>query len=254
MTGVERRKRILDTIQQDGFADISAMAEQCEVSTMTIRRDLARMEAEGLVVLGQGGALARTSLSLAENSMTEKSEQKKAEKEAIAREALKYLKGTCFLDAGTTVLCVCRLIPESFFQTDHTLFTNSLLAAQELSRHPQVSLVAVPGVFREMSMAFLGSLCESFVANFTFPVLFLACEGIDLKAGLSVPDLQDACTKKALCAHSEQIICLADSSKFGRSFLCSFASLAQIALIITDKNLSDELYTLYSQYVRIVRV
>lgn len=62
MRGIERRLQIMNQIQQSGAAEVSELAELYQVSTMTIRRDLAKLEEDGLIRMEYGGAVLNLSL------------------------------------------------------------------------------------------------------------------------------------------------------------------------------------------------
>lgn len=105
-----------------------------------------------------------------------------------------------------------------------------------------------PGQFRETSMAYMGPLTTDFIAKFKIDILFLGVEGIDLLHGVSVPDILDGATKKVLVEKAEKVICVADSSKFNKSFLFNICNFDKIDFIITDENLDKETKTLFDKH------
>lgn len=242
----DRRRIIMETLQDEGRADINALAEQLKVSSMTIRRDLKALAANGTVSITQGEAVLSEG-ALQEYNMLFKHQINLDEKKHIARRALDFVKEgeSIFLDAGTTVKELAPLVSRV---RNVNIMTNSLLVANSMSNLKEgTSLIMCPGTFREMSLAFLGPMTDDFIKSFKIDLLFLSVEGISLENGATTIDLLDGHTKRTLVQQAKRVICLADSSKFDSGFFYSIAPLADIDLFITDNNLSDGLY---DEYIR----
>lgn len=239
-TVVERQNQIIQRLNEKGFININEIAEELNVSSMTIRRDLRSLEKDGILKIRSGGAILASN-ALLELSIEEKQTINQIEKQDIARVAASYIKkGTCFLDAGTTVAELAKFISVSPRKTATVFMTNSLLSANLLSQSGDFNLLMCPGQFRKTSMAFLGPVFDQFIQNYKIDLLFLGTEGIDAMFGLSVPDIDDASSKRTLINQAEEVILLADSSKFDKSFFCKIASLDRIDLIITDSGLNSK--------------
>ena len=103
MNSIERRQEILKRLQTNGMVSIQSLADELQVSSMTIRRDLNRFADQGLVRMESGGALLNSS-TLYEHNMTIKSGIMFDEKVRIAQKCLDFIKegDSIFLDAGTT--------------------------------------------------------------------------------------------------------------------------------------------------------
>ncbi len=120
------------------------------------------------------------------------------------------------------------------------VMTHSLLAANALANAKKIKHIMCPGEFREQSMAYMGPLTDEFIENFQIDTLFLCVEGIDVEQGVSVVDILDGNTKKVLVKKARKVICIADHSKFNKSFFYKIAPLTDIDLIITDDGLDDD--------------
>ena len=68
---IDRKVEIEQKVKRLGRVSVSELAEGYGVSTMTIRRDLARLEQEGLVTVEYGGAILKQ-CSLVEADMNQK--------------------------------------------------------------------------------------------------------------------------------------------------------------------------------------
>jgi len=238
MKNISRKQFILNRLQTEGKVIITELAEELKVSSMTIRRDLTALADSGLVTLEHGGAVLNDG-SMFEYSIPLKHEFMSDEKKRIAKKCMEYIAegDSIFLDAGTTVARVAELLKT---RKNLVAMTHSLLAANAAANAKHVKLIMCPGEFREHSMAFMGPLTDEFIDSFQIDILFLAVEGIDLKNGVSVIDIQDGNTKKTLVQKAKKVICIADSTKFNKSFFYRIAPLSSIDLIITDTGLDEE--------------
>jgi DeoR family fructose operon transcriptional repressor len=192
--------------------------------------------------------------SLLEYNMSEKQEQNIEEKKEIARKSLEYIgeDQTLFLDAGTTVNELAKLIVNK-----HKLnvVTNSLLVANTLAGAENIRLIICPGVFREKSMAVMGQLTDQFVNMFSIDIMFLGVEGVNLNDGITVPDIADGTTKHNVQIRAKKTICLADSTKFKKSYFFRICDVTDVNTIITGKGLSNKIAEEYKEAgINLIRV
>ena len=244
MNAIERKRYILNELQRNGSVVITDLAERIQVSSMTIRRDLNAMAEDGMVTLEHGGAVLNNG-SLFECNMSFKSEINATEKQRIAAKCMEYINegDSIFLDAGTTPNEVAVLLRG---KRNISVLTHSLMVANTTANMRNIKLIMCPGEFRENSMAFLGPLTDDFIQHFQIDTLFLSLEGIDLNDGLSVVDVQDG-TKKVLVEKAKRVICIADHSKFNKSFFYKIAPVADVDLVVTDTGLDAATQELFRQ-------
>lgn len=252
MRGTERRLAILQVIRENGHADSSALAEQFGVSTMTVRRDLAKLEEEGLVITEYGGAVLKEG-TLYEHDMYMKQLEMQAEKERIAKHCAAYVRegDAIFLDSGTTILALAQMLVH---RTDITVMTHSLLVGNAFTTS-NTELIMCPGAYRPKSMAYMGQLTSDFVARFHFDRLFQAVEGVDAQ-GVSVPDVADGATKTSLVRASDWVCCMADSSKINRAkrFHCGICEWDKIDVLVTDSGADPSKLDELRKHVEVVVV
>jgi DeoR/GlpR family transcriptional regulator of sugar metabolism len=226
-----RRERILDRVRETGYGSFTELGQLLGVSEMTIRRDVRKLEEQHLVRVVHGGVSAVMNL-LAPLDYGLRAEQHTAAKQAIAARALTLLEGrnVVALDAGTTVLEVARAIgPED----ELTVVTHSLPAMAALARRPKVDLVSLGGSFRHPGQYFAGSLALRSLGQLHVQVLFLAATAVK-DGALWCTNEADAEMKQALIAAADQVVLLADSSKFSLSAMMRVADLATVATVVTD--------------------
>lgn len=239
MLASQRRTTILDVVEETGAAKVADLVERLGVSDMTIRRDIERLAQHGLVERVHGGALAVGRRSSEEPGFTAKSRLQTRQKEAIARAAAGYVQpgASIGISAGTTTYELARFVRDV---PDLTVVTNSVPVAQLLheSGTPGQSVVLVGGV-RTPSDALVGPVAVTALRTLHVDRLFLGAHGVDLRAGLTTPNLVEAQTNRALLDSARRVCVLVDSTKLGIIGLSTFGRLDEVDLLVTDSGISD---------------
>lgn len=231
-----RREVILDRVREAGYCSLTELGQALGVSDMTVRRDVRKLEEQRLVRVVHGGVSAVTDLDTPLDFRF-RSEQHTAAKKAIAEYALSLLqpRSVVGLDAGTTVLEVSRCIgPDDQF----TVVTHSLPVIATLARRPGVELIALGGVFHPEGQHFAGSLALRSLTQLRMQTLFLAATAVR-EGRLWCTNEADAEIKQALIGASDQIVLLADSSKFSYSAVMRVADLSAVSIVVTDPFIAD---------------
>ena len=243
MDAITRKNVIAKRLQETGIVNVADLAEELGVSQMTIRRDLSKFAKEGKVSVFHGGAQLVHG-SLFEFNIDSKRHMFANEKNQIAKEAVNMVEDgmTVFLDAGTTCASVARHLNG---KKHLTVFTNSLLAANELIRQESIRLVMVPGEFRANAMAFIGEMTVAFCESLTFDLLFVSSNGIDPEYGISVMDVREAATKQHLIQHSRKTLAVIDSSKFGLRQFSRICGIEHLDGVITDSGIDPKIAAEY---------
>ena len=143
MIPIERHQRILALVEQRGAVSINELTEILGVSHMTIRRDVSKLEEQGLLVSVSGGVRAVSRLA-AEPSHLVKSTLQSEEKQAIGALAASLIaKNSCiYLDAGTTTLALARAILD---RDDLQVVTNDFEITQLLIDASQCGVIHTGG-------------------------------------------------------------------------------------------------------------
>lgn len=249
----ERRRRILEEVRRRGSVSVTILAEQLDVSGMTIRRDLESLAAEGKLDKVHGGATLRRGASAEELDFELTSERHLAEKEAIAAAALELLEPgmSVGLSAGSTTWTFARHLAGV---EDLTIVTNSLRVAEEFRRTDPARPVVLTGGVRTPSDALVGPVAEQALRTLHCDVVFLGVHGIDVSAGLTTPNLAEAETNRALVASGGHLVVLADHTKFGRVGLTTIVPLSDVDTLITDSGAGEDLLAAIGEHIDDVRV
>lgn len=233
MLASQRRTAILSMVQDSGAVRVSDLVEQLGVSDMTVRRDIERLDTDGLLERVHGGALALLPRAADEPGFTAKSSLMTAAKHAIALAAARLVDSgaTIGISAGTTTYEFARAIRN----IPHlTVVTNSVPVAQLLHESGGNHVVVLTGGVRTPSDALVGPVAVSALQGLHVDRLFLGAHGIDRNAGLTTPNLVEAETNRALVRASRTVCVLADHSKVGIVGLSTFMALDEVDTLITD--------------------
>jgi DeoR family glycerol-3-phosphate regulon repressor len=233
---VERRRRILTSLQRSPAITTDEFAAELGVSPETVRRDLIELERRGMLRRVHGGAasLARLArLAPEESAYSERVlEQSEAKRAIGAAAAVLVASGqTVVIDVGTTSLEVARALPHDLRAT---IATPSLLVAAELSARPHVEVLVAGGRVRSGDLACSGAETVDFFRDLHAEIAFLGSGAISPTAGLTDYHRDEVPTKRVIIANAERVLVLADSSKFDRSAPYRVCDLSDLDGIVTD--------------------
>lgn len=236
MIPAERRRQILQFINGGGVASINFLAERLNVSHMTIRRDIQKLEEEGKVASVSGGVQSLERLAI-ELPHTDKSQLHQAQKSAIGSTAATLIpaNSTIYLDAGTTTLEIAHQIAD---RADLLIVTNDFVIAHFLSLSGKGELIHIGGSVCKENFSTTGSLAAEFLKNLSIDIAFISTSSWNLK-GLTTPNENKIPVKKAIIESSKRNILVTDSSKYGKFATFFVYPLTVLDEIICDDNLSD---------------
>lgn len=234
MIPAERQKKLLHLISQQDIVSIATLVELLDVSHMTIRRDIQKLEQEGLVVSVSGGVKLLEHLS-SELSHHDKSQLSTLQKEHIGIEAAKLIppNTTVYLDAGTTTLEIAYRIAE---REDLLVITNDFVIANFLMKQGKCELIHTGGRVNKWNYSSVGELASQLLKQLSIDVAFISTSSWNLK-GLTTPDENKLPVKKAIIQASQKKILVSDSSKYGKSATFHICGLTIFDQIICDRAL-----------------
>ncbi len=233
-----RQARIVAFFQRRPYFSTLELSRMLHVSTMTVRRDLQELARIGALVAVHGGArLDRPAAR--EPDLSVRAAENRLEKEAIGAYAAAMIEpgeAIC-VDAGSTALEVARRLKPS---GGLSVVTNSLPVMVELSRHNDITLVALGGTLLGSPLAFSGPAVVAALSALHFSTLILEASGIDFSLGMTSTDLTDAEIKRVMIRAAERVIVVADHTKIGRKLLAKVGPLEAGHILVTDDGIEDE--------------
>jgi len=239
MYAEERQQAMAELVARQGRLSVNELAEQYDVTTETVRRDLSALERLGLVRRVHGGAVPANTLTVIESALSDRDTANTAEKERIAQAAVRLLPppgGTILIDAGSTTSRLAAVLPR-----EHrlTVITHAVPVAARLAGLPNIELHLLPGRVRPTTQAAVGADTVAALADVRADVAFLGTNGISVTHGLSTPDREEAAAKRAMVSSARQVVVVADAGKVTVESPIRFAGLDEVDVLVTDSRISD---------------
>lgn len=239
-----RRTRIREFLLADGSLDLARAADDLGVSEMTIRRDLAELERQGVVRRVRGGAVAvepeRFERRAARNSTA---------KQRIAAKLRPLVPGHGFIamDSSSTV----HRLASELSASQLTVFTTGFETFQTLHSSGMRAVLS-GGELEDATGAFVGPVAVRTIDDFHFARAFLGASGLDADRGAMESTVENAEVKRALRRASASVVVAADATKLQVSSAAVALRLAEIDLLVTDLDPGDARLDPYRPHVELL--
>lgn len=233
----ERLIAIMQYLKQHHRISVQEICDLFGVARDTARRDILKMEEQGLIIRTRGGAIL-PALTKEINNYKERLQFESEGKRAIGQYAASLIKDGDYviLDASTTV----QYAAEYWSTKNNVIVTNSIDIAGIMTNKEQVTIHLLGGRLNQQHRHVVGSQTLAMLGDYQVDKLFLGVGGITVE-GLSNPYEEDGFVKREMMKRAEQVIVLADHTKFGKKSFHRVADLDQIDLVITDKEPEGEI-------------
>jgi DeoR family transcriptional regulator, carbon catabolite repression regulator len=233
----ERLAAIMRHLEQHRRISVQEIVEHFGVSRDTARRDIVKLEERGAILRTRGGAILPT-LSKKDYSYQERLQMDVSGKRKIGEAAARLMKDGDYLlmDASTTV----QFAAECMKTTGHVVITNSFETAALLAGRPGIQVKQLGGDVHAEGRYVYGSRAVEMLADYHVDKLLVGACGITA-SGLVSTSEEHGFLIKEMMKRADQVIVLADHSKFGRSMLYRIADLGRIDLIVTDRAPEQEI-------------
>ena len=235
---VKRRVMILQRLGIEGQVDVNALSKELDVSEVTIRNDLTKLEEKKMLIRARGGAIKLDGVGK-DFHLSDKNKQHLEEKKRIGKKAASLIEegDTIILDSGTTTIEITKHISQI---ANLTVITNALNVASELAEQKNTNVIIPGGFLKKNSLSLVGSSAEESFRNYFCDKLFLAVDGFSTTHGISTPNVDEAHLNRIMIENSKKVIVVADSSKFLKRSLALIAPVSKIDIVITDSGILPE--------------
>lgn len=246
MLAAERYDRIVEMVNESGSMRVSELSDRCRVTEETIRRDLDRLEQAGRLKRSHGGAVSikddQPEIPYRVRETTHAEEKKRIAQAALA---MIHPGDRILLDASTTAGYMAANMPD----IPLTVLTNSIQVATELSSKDKIEVISTGGQLAQRSLSFVGPLAERSLETYHVDKLFLSCKGVHLDGGgISESNELQARLKQKMVGISDQVILLADASKFGVRAFARVTGLNAVHAVILNEQPDGDLMKRLKDY------
>jgi DeoR/GlpR family transcriptional regulator of sugar metabolism len=229
----QRRRAIIDLLAEQGEITVEYFASYFETSEVTIRKDLAILESNGLVLRKHGGAILMPQERLEVNGKVSK------RKKAIAHLAATLLNDhdRIVIDSGTTT---AAMLPEIKHKRGLLVMSNSMTVANELLElENEPTLLLTGGTWDKQSQSFQGQMAEQMLRSYNFDMAFVGAAGIDVERGTTTFNELTQLTR-VMADTSRRTVVLAESEKFQRKMPNLELSWQCVNTLVTDSGIDRE--------------
>jgi len=252
VSSIDRLDRILNFVEARQRITVPDIVTEFAVSISTARRDLDALADEGKIERVYGGAKAIHDAP-PEPPALHRTREQVEEKKRIAQIAANLVQDgeTIFLGAGTTVLEIAHQLRA---RRSLTVITNSLLVINAMADAPEINLLGLGGLFRKSEMSFVGHITERVLMEVRAAKVIMGVRAIDVEQGLTEEFPPEAATNQAILGIGQQIIIVADHTKFGRVAGAVIAPVTTMQVLITDEHTPQNyLDALTAQGIRVLK-
>lgn len=207
-----RRQKILLLLERDGKVMAAELSRHFAVSEDTIRRDLAELDAAGLVLRVHGGALPRPKDS-GKDYFTRVGEINEA-KLRLAQYAVRWVQDgqTVMFDSGSTTLHIARSLPADIRLT---AVTASPLIAVALAEYPGVKVILAGGQLNPATLSVSGHQALHMIQGIKADLMFTGVCAIHPEIGISSLHFDEVPLKQAMFDSAAQVIAVTTADKLG---------------------------------------
>ena len=239
MAQKNRLESIRSIVKAEKRVVVSDLSKQFEVTEETIRRDLEKLEGEGLVTRTYGGAVLNMGNTEVRISYMRRTQINVEEKRAIARivaEQIPKRGVTIGADSSSTVMEAVRLLSN---REDLLLLSYSANILRELE-DSKIKILSTGGVLNKKSYSFQGAIARNTIRDYHMDIALVSCKGLQLGTGAFDSDEDEAEIKRLLVGQSQKVFLLVDHTKFGKLAFTKLFDLDQVDVVITDQRPDDE--------------
>ncbi len=228
----ERQSGILEIVQGRGFATIEQLSAVFSVSAQTIRREVIRLDAAGLLQRFHGGAgIPADSVRL---GYRHKQEAAVGSKSRIGRVVAGLVPdgASIYLDVGTTVEAVAAALVG---RPLGIVCTNSMSAAAILGHSREAEIHVTGGIVRGTDGSLVGNAATKALAPIAVDFAVIGCSGFARDGSPTDFDPQKIAIKQAAIDNARTAIIVADSTKFDRIAVMQIAPLSSFQILVCDR-------------------
>ncbi|WP_159591823.1 DeoR/GlpR family DNA-binding transcription regulator [Streptococcus halichoeri] len=232
---MNRLEKIIQLVSQEKKIDVTTLSQLLEVSKVTIRKDLDKLESKGLLRREHGYAVLNNG-----DDLNVRLSYHYTTKRRIAEKAAELIQDneTIMIESGST----CALLAEVLCQTKHNIkiITNSSFIANYLRHYQTCQIILLGGYYQPTAEVTVGPLLKEMIRLFHVDKLFFGTDGFSPRVGFMGKDMMRTEVVQEMAKVADQVIILTDSSKFEKPSLVPQIDFNAVRRVITDKGLNKE--------------
>lgn len=232
MLAAERRQMMISMVHADKRVLVSELSDKFNVTEETIRRDLEKLEKEGIVTRTYGGAILNSHTN-EDLPFTTRNATNSEIKQQIASKALDLIHDgdTLMMDPSSTSYELMKLLHQ---RKNLTVITSSIHILHEFL-NSGIQIISTGGTLRPRSMSLVGTNAEEIVKKYNVDKVVMSCKALFLGKGVMDSNEPECELKKAMLRQASKVLLLADHSKFNKTAFVKLMEFDEIDALITDR-------------------
>ncbi|GAB6988803.1 DeoR/GlpR family DNA-binding transcription regulator [Paenibacillus pini] len=237
MLAAQRRQKIIDMLHLNKRVLVSDLSKCFEVTEETIRRDLEKLEKEGVVTRSYGGAMLNRHTNEDLPFSTRNAIHPEL-KRSIAMKAMELIQDgdTLMVDPSSTALEFMKILGT---KRNLTVITNSIHILHDFASS-NIQVISTGGSLRACSMSLVGPIAQDTVQKYNVDTVVIGCKGLSMDKGITDSNEPECELKKYMLRQAEKVILLADHSKFNKTAFVKLLDLDRVDYLITDQKPEPE--------------
>ena len=229
-----RHVKLLELVNASGRIEVATLSGRLDVSQVTIRKDLALLEENGLLKREHGFAVMISSDDISNRLAFNYDVKRK-----IAALAGKIVDDgeTVMIESGS---CCALLAQELANKRDVTIITNSAFIASYIRKCPHIKIVLLGGDYQPESQVLVGPITRKCIEGFYVDKLFVGTDGFTEKAGFSGKNHLRTETVRAMAESANSVIVLTESIKFSKQGVVAQFKTNEVTTLVTDNKIPEE--------------
>lgn len=238
MLAAERKRLILEKLQEDRKVVVSELSLLFDVSEETIRRDLDKLDKEGLCVKSYGGAVLNETGGV-EMPFNVRKKKNMDGKRKIAELVSDLISDGdhIFIDPSTTGVAIASCLKP---KKRLTVITNSIEVLTELADQPGWDIISTGGTLRENYLALVGARAKESILSFNADKAIMSCKGFDMRKGITDGNELFSEVKQSMLDSSRIHILAVDNSKFDTIAFSQICDFNRVDIVVTDVRPSNQ--------------
>ncbi len=233
MLPIERKSQILEFLQKYKTVTVAELSKKYNVTEETIRRDLEKLEQEGLAQKTYGGAILSQALK-SDLPFKIREQFMREEKLTIAKKIFNIVNDgeNIILDSSSTSFVIAKLLKQ---KKKLTIITNSVEILLEMSSSKNITILSTGGLLRDSYLSLVGKTAENMLRQFNADKAIISCKGLDKIKGVTDSNETEVHVKQVMIDCCKKAILAVDSSKFKQVYFSKIASISDFDTIVSEK-------------------
>jgi len=240
MVNHKRRKRLIKLLAEHNTASVDQMVKWLNSSPATVRRDIAWLAERNLLTRTRGGAehlpQKKRVYTLTSETFQNNIDCNAGQKRAIARHAASMCTDgeTIIINGGTTTYMMVEFLAAKRLK----ILTNSFLIAERLLMTSENEIILPGGIVYREQNVILSPFDNDITQHHYAAKMFMGVYGLSM-LGLMEADPLLIQAEKRLISQADELVVLADSSKFNKKTGLILCGLNRVSCLITDTGIAD---------------